>query len=134
MHAAALTALVALAAPASALIVRDADAPPVNVHNPQRQLLKRRITDDISAVNGKAFDFVIAGGGVAGLALAARLSEWRNVTVCLIEAGGDGSDVRDSIDIPGKHIGPCRIKPRSAPRSAAIRLSNACDLRSACNG
>lgn len=40
-----------------------------------------------------AFDYVIAGGGTAGCALAARLSEDPSVTVCLIEAGP--SDVGD---------------------------------------
>jgi choline dehydrogenase-like flavoprotein len=39
------------------------------------------------------FDYVIAGGGTAGCALAARLSERPDVTVCLIEAGP--SDVGD---------------------------------------
>jgi choline oxidase len=39
------------------------------------------------------FDYVIAGGGTAGCALAARLSEDADVTVCLVEAGP--SDVGD---------------------------------------
>lgn len=39
------------------------------------------------------FDYVIAGGGTAGCALAARLSEDPAVTVCLLEAGP--SDVGD---------------------------------------
>jgi len=39
------------------------------------------------------FDYVIVGGGSSGCALAARLAEVREATVCLIEAGGKGRDL-----------------------------------------
>lgn len=45
-----------------------------------------------------AFDFIVVGGGTAGCALAARLSEDASVTVCLVEAGG--MDSHPFISIP----------------------------------
>jgi choline dehydrogenase len=41
----------------------------------------------------KDFDVLIAGGGSAGCALAARLSEDPNLSVCLVEAGGSADSV-----------------------------------------
>ena len=39
------------------------------------------------------FDYLIAGGGSAGCALAARLSEDKSVSVGIIEAGGNGRNL-----------------------------------------
>ena len=41
----------------------------------------------------KVFDYVIAGGGSAGCTLAARLAEDPTVSVCLVEAGGNGRNL-----------------------------------------
>ena len=54
------------------------------------------------------FDYVIVGGGSAGCALAGRLSENPDITVCLLEYGGDGKDLAVRVPagvvlmVPGK--------------------------------
>lgn len=52
---------------------------------------KRAITPiyDGSQVNGKTYDYVIAGGGLAGSVLASRLTEDAGRTVLIIESGYD---------------------------------------------
>lgn len=58
----------------------------------------------ITAVDfaSRPFDFLIIGGGTAGLAVAARLSEDPNLSVGVLEAGPDArGSSNDGIDVPG---------------------------------
>lgn len=49
------------------------------------------------------FDYVIVGGGSAGATLASRLSEDPKVSVCLLEAGGEGKSL--FVRVPSLVIG-----------------------------
>lgn len=70
-----------------------------------------------SAVDGHTFDYIVVGGGLTGLTIAARLSEDTHRTVLVIEAGNDDRTDSRTLDIyrcAPKH-GSCVYIPRSRP-------------------
>jgi choline dehydrogenase-like flavoprotein len=56
------------------------------------------------------FDYVIVGGGSAGCVLASRLTENPDISVCLLEYGGEGKDLAIRVPaglillVPGKPL------------------------------
>lgn len=64
------------------------------------QLASRSMSSSAASFAETSYDYVVVGGGTAGLALAARLSECGEYTVGVLEAGisGFGDPI---IDIPG---------------------------------
>jgi len=57
------------------------------------------VTSSSGAAAGKTFDYIVVGGGLAGITVAARLTENSAITVLLVEAGADNRNDSRVYDI-----------------------------------
>jgi len=57
------------------------------------------VTNNPTNANGKTFDYIVVGAGLAGTTVAARLAENPAISVLLIEAGGDNRNDPRVFDI-----------------------------------
>ncbi|EST09215.1 Glucose-methanol-choline oxidoreductase, N-terminal [Kalmanozyma brasiliensis GHG001] len=67
-------------------------------------LFKRSVTTDASQLAGAIYDYIIVGGGLAGLVVANRLSANPNISVAVIEAGASGYADNNKFVVPAANL------------------------------
>ncbi|KAF7303603.1 Glucose oxidase [Mycena indigotica] len=67
--------------------------------SPNLQKRVSGVTYSSNGINGATFDYIVVGGGLAGMTVAARLAENPAITVLLIEAGQDDRSNSQIYDI-----------------------------------
>ena len=69
---------------------------------------KRNALCNVDDLVSQKYDFVVVGGGTAGLAVAVRLTEDPNITVAVLEAGEDRMNDQ-AVSTPGMY--PTLVRP-----------------------
>lgn len=67
-------------------------------------LFKRSLFTDPSRLINATYDYIIVGGGLAGLVVANRLSSNPNISVAVIEAGSSGYENNNKFVIPSANL------------------------------
>lgn len=71
----------------------------MHTHGAESSSIPRIRAEDFAK---QSFDYLVVGGGTAGLAVAARLSEDAGLRVGVLEAGAPALG-RDAVDVPGRY-------------------------------
>ncbi|KAJ9474364.1 Choline dehydrogenase [Pseudozyma hubeiensis] len=85
-------------------IVSSASIPLTTTPPIDYSLFRRSVTTSASALANATYDYVIVGGGLAGLVVANRLSANPNISVAVIEAGSSGYADNAKFTVPSANL------------------------------